>query len=170
MKTPTVPPVLLTIVTPEQFDALYQALPADGAQLMVETAIESGLRWGELAELKPRDLDTRTRILTVSRVQVELSPRFHPDSGQSMVRDYPKGKKHRRLKLSAQLVAKLTAHAERHSLGPEDLFFTVARVSPPPPRLKVIPNSGQLGLTAPNDEPAAGHGHQRIHELPSSIP
>jgi len=76
---------------------------------MVETAIESGLRWGELAELRPRDLDARTRILTVSRVQVELSPRFHPDGGQFMMRDYPKGKKHRRLKLSPQLVAKLTA-------------------------------------------------------------
>ena len=59
--------------------------------------------------------------MTISRVQVELSPRFHPDGGQFMVRDYPKGKKHRRLKLSPQLVAKLTAHAERHSLGPDDL-------------------------------------------------
>ena len=87
VKTPTVPPVLLTIVTPEQFDALYQALPAEGAQLMVETAIESGLRWGELAELRPRDLDIRTRILTLSRVQVELSPKFHPDGGKFMVRD-----------------------------------------------------------------------------------
>jgi len=118
---------------------------------MVETAIESGLRWGELAELRPRDLDTKSRILTVSRVQVELSPRFHPEGGQFMVRDYPKGKKHRRLKLSPQLVAKLTAHAERHSLGPDDLFSTVARVSPPPPRLRVIPNAGQLGLTEPNE-------------------
>ena len=151
VRTPTVPPVQLTIVTPEQFDALYQALPAEGAQLMVETAIESGLRWGELAELRPRDLDTKSRILTVSRVQVELSPRFHPEGGQFMVRDYPKGKKHRRLKLSPQLVAKLTAHAERHSLGPDDLFSTVARVSPPPPRLRVIPNAGQLGLTEPNE-------------------
>lgn len=84
-------------------------------------------------------------------MQVELSPKFHPDGGKFMVRDYPKGKKHRRLKLSPQLVGKLTAHAERHSLGPEDLLFTVARISQPQPRLKVIPNPGQLGLTEPND-------------------
>jgi hypothetical protein len=46
VKTPTVPPVPMTIVTPEQFDAIYQALPDAGAQLLVEAAIETGLRWG----------------------------------------------------------------------------------------------------------------------------
>ena len=39
-------------MTPEQFDAIYHALPAD-AQLLVETDIETGLRWGELTELRP---------------------------------------------------------------------------------------------------------------------
>lgn len=46
MKIPTVPVTLRTIVTPEQFDAIYAALPGTDAQLLVETAIESGLRWG----------------------------------------------------------------------------------------------------------------------------
>jgi len=41
-----------TIITPEQFDAIYGALPDANAQLLVETAIESGLRWGELTELR----------------------------------------------------------------------------------------------------------------------
>jgi integrase len=151
VKSPTVPPVTLTIVTPEQFDALYQALPSAGAQLMVETAIESGLRWGELAELRPRDLNPGTRMLTVSRVQVELSPRFHPDGGHFLVRDYPKGKKHRHLKLSVQLVAKLTAHAQRHCLGLDDLFFATTLIGATGPRLKVIPSPDHLGLTEPND-------------------
>jgi integrase len=151
VKTPTVPPVSLTIVTPEQFDAIYQALPDAGAQLLVETAIETGLRWGELVELRPRDLNPSTRILSVSRVQVELNPKFHPDGGEFLVRDYPKGKQHRRVKLSAHIVAKLTAHAQRHCLRPDDLFFAVARVGQAAPRLKVIPDPEQLGLTEPND-------------------
>ena len=46
VRTPTVPPALLTVVTPEQFDLFYQALPGADAKLLVETAIESGLRWG----------------------------------------------------------------------------------------------------------------------------
>jgi integrase len=151
VKSPTVPPVLLTIVTPEQFDALYQALPSVGAQLLVETAIESGLRWGELAELRPHDLIPGTRMLTVSRVQVELNPRFHPEGGRFLARDYPKGKKHRRLKLTSQMVAKLVAYAQQHSLGSDDLYFTLSQVDKPAPRLKVIPSTGQLGLTELNE-------------------
>jgi integrase len=52
------------IITPEQFDALYQALPDDAMRLLVETDIESGLRWGELTELRPRDLDLITGAMT----------------------------------------------------------------------------------------------------------
>ena len=47
VKIPTVPATPRTIVTPEQFDAIYAALPGADAQLLVETAIETGLRWGE---------------------------------------------------------------------------------------------------------------------------
>ena len=44
-------------------------------------------------------------------MQVEVNPKFHPGRGEFLVRDYPKGKRHRRVKLSTQIVAKLTAHA-----------------------------------------------------------
>jgi len=57
VKIPTVPATPRTIVTPEQFDAIYAPLPGADAQLLVETAIETGLRWGELTELRPGDLD-----------------------------------------------------------------------------------------------------------------
>jgi integrase len=151
VRTPTVSPQLLTVVTPEQFDVLYQALPSGDAQLLVETAIESGLRWGELAELRPRDLNTATGMLTVGRVVVEVNPKFHPDGKRFLVKDYPKGKKHRRLKLSRQIVVKLTAHARRSGLGPDDLFFTLSPEVQDMPRLRVIPNPVELGLTEPND-------------------
>lgn len=42
----------------------------------METAVESGMRWGELAELRVDDLDTATRIVTISRVVVEASPSY----------------------------------------------------------------------------------------------
>ena len=42
-------------------------------KLLAETDIESGLRLGgELTELRPRDIDFGTGVLTVSRVVVEL--------------------------------------------------------------------------------------------------
>jgi integrase len=64
VKIPTVPATPRTIITPEQFDAIYGALPDADAQLLVETAIESGLRWGELTELRVSDLDLASRMLT----------------------------------------------------------------------------------------------------------
>jgi integrase len=52
VKIPTVPVRPRTIITPEQFDLIYAALPTEDARLLVEVDIESGLRWGELIELR----------------------------------------------------------------------------------------------------------------------
>src|SRR5262249_13632938 len=48
VKTPTVHKKPLKIITPEQFDAIYAAIPDATLRLLVETDIETGLRWGEL--------------------------------------------------------------------------------------------------------------------------
>jgi integrase len=75
MKTPATPSKPRYIITPAQFDLLYQALPDADAQLLVETDIESGMRWGELSEIRVRDLDFATCILIVSRaVSSSLKP------------------------------------------------------------------------------------------------
>ncbi len=78
VKTPPVPAQPRTIITPEQFAVLYECLPDEQSKLLVETAVESGLRWGELTELRVRDLDFPTRMLTVSRAVVQVDPKFHP--------------------------------------------------------------------------------------------
>jgi integrase len=101
VKIPPVPVKPRTIITPEQFADLYRELPDASSRLLVETCIESGLRWGELTELRVRDLDFSSRILTVSRAVVQVQPRFHPEGGRFLVKDYPKDREYRRLKLSA---------------------------------------------------------------------
>ena len=78
VKTPTVPVKGYRIITPEQFEAIYAALPDDQSRLLVETAIDSGLRWGELTERRGLDLDAASRILTVTRAVVQVDPKFHP--------------------------------------------------------------------------------------------
>lgn len=123
IKTDPVPEKIREIITAEQFDAIYKNLPNSDAQLLVETDIESGLRWGELSELRVKDLNFETQILTVSRAVVELTRKNHPEGKRFLVKEYPKNKKHRRFKLSPQIVAKLQAHAKAYGLGPEDLFF-----------------------------------------------
>jgi integrase len=150
VKSPPVARKPRIIMTPEQFDKLYAALPSGAMKLLVETGIESGLRWGELTELRPRDLDFGTGVLTVSRVVVELSPRFHPDGGRFLVKDYPKDREHRRLKLSPAIIAKIKAHIEEHGLGDDDLLFAMPEL-PRQPSLRVLAGPATLGLTRPND-------------------
>jgi len=155
VKPPPVPKKRRLIVTPEQFDSLYLELPSDTMKLLVETDIESGLRWGELTELRPRDLNFGTGVLTVSRVVVELPPRFHPEGRRFLVKDYPKDQEHRQLKLSPQIVRKIAAHVEQHGLGDDDLLFPMPEV--PQRSLRVLADPATLGLTTPN---AAGRRYQ----------
>ena len=128
VRIPTVPDTPRTIITPEQFDAIYAALPSADARLLVETAIESGLRWGELTELRVRDLDLVTRMLTVSRKATELNRGFHPEGKRFLV-SYPKDKEYRRLKLSPQISAKLQLPHQDPRPGPARPAVPPARTS-----------------------------------------
>ena len=152
VKTPTVPVRPRTIITPGQFDVLYQALSDATARLMAETAIESGLRWGELSELRVRDLDLLAGILTVSRAVIEVNPKFHPDGGRFLAKEYPKDKEYRRLKLSTQIVRKLGAHVTDRGLGRDDLLFSVPTDSTAATSSATASVHGALGLTEPNDK------------------
>jgi integrase len=138
IKTDPVPEKIREIITAEQFDAIYKNLPTADAQLLVETDIESGLRWGELSELRVKDLNFETGILTVSRAVVELTRKNHPEGKRFLVKEYPKNKKHRRFKLSPQIVAKLKAHARAYDLAPNDLFFARRSASQARPGLRQI--------------------------------
>jgi integrase len=155
VKIPSVPDTPRTIVTPEQFDALYLTIKDPDCRLLVETDIESGLRWGELTELRVKDLDVATRMLTVSRKVVELTTKTHPEGKRFLVTPYTKGKKSRRLKLSSEIVQKLKTHIQTHDLKPDDLLFQ--RRNQPPPRLRVVPIPEDLGRTEPN---AKGHTYR----------
>jgi integrase len=148
VKTPPVPKRPRTIVSPEQFEAIYAALPSEDMRLLAELAIETGLRWGELTELRPRDIDFTTRLLTVSRVVVELVPKFHPTGDRFLVKPYPKDREHRRLKLNVEIAAKLHAHVVALALQPDDLLFTMPKSARP--ALKLLAHPETLGWTDPN--------------------
>jgi integrase len=151
VRTPPVPSRQLQIITPEQFDLIYKALPEPDYQLLVETEIESGLRWGELTELRPSDLDP-TRLLTVSRGVVEVNPTYHPTGGRFLVKDYPKDREYRRFKLSEQITDKLHAHLDANALGADDLLFTMRAKDMPEASLRVVPVPDEPGLTEPNNK------------------
>jgi integrase len=155
VKTPPVSRKPRVIITPEQFDTVYQALPDTEAQLLVETDIESGLRWGELSELRVKDIDFFTDVLTVSRAVVEVNPKFHPEGKRFIVKEYPKDQEYRQFKLGVQIIEKLKIHAK--GLGSNDLLFAI-RDQQKKPTLRVAPDPDKLGLTPPN-----GKGRQYKH-------
>ena len=157
VKTPTVPKKALKIITPEQFDAIYAAFPDPAIQLLVETDIETGLRWGELTELRVKDLDPVTRILTVGRTVVQIDPKFHPTGQRFLVKQYPKDGECRRLKLSQQLTAKLATHISAEGLGEDDLLFTMPLPDSPAARLRALPDPAAPRFTKPN---AAGRQYR----------
>ncbi|WP_372462260.1 tyrosine-type recombinase/integrase [Nonomuraea glycinis] len=152
VKVPPAPRKPRTIITPEQFDELYQALPDADSRLLVEAAIETGLRWGELTELRVKDVAQRSRILTVSRAVVEVNPKFHPDGERFIVKEYPKDREFRRFKLTVQIMAKLEAHIEAEKLEPDDLLFVWRQESKDKPILRLAPDPLKLGLTEPNEK------------------
>lgn len=150
VKTPTVPVKEYRIITPEEFEEIYAALPDDFSRLLVETAVESGLRWGELTELRVSDLDFRTGLLVVSRAVCQVDPKFHPQGLRYYVKPYPKSKRSRRFKLSPSIVAKIEQHVATAGLTRNDLIFTMQPASKP--RLVAVPDPDALGLTEPNDK------------------
>lgn len=132
VRTPPVMKPIRAIITPEQFDQICSALPSEAMRLLIETNIETGLRWGELTELRVKDINHANRILTVTRVAVELVPKFHPAGGRFLVKEYPKDREHRRLSLSSHLVDKLAAWVAENDLRDDDLLFPMPEQSSQP--------------------------------------
>jgi integrase len=154
VKTPPVAKKALRIITAAQFDTIYAALAGEVMRLLVETDVESGLRWGELTELRVRDLDLDTGMVTVSRVVVHLKSAARPGDGRFVVKEYPKDKEWRRLRLADHLVAKLRVFIAERGLGPDDLLFAMPEPAGPVRRRRPeeLPDPATLGLTDPNDK------------------
>ena len=151
VKTPTVATKRRRIITPDQFGTIYDAIGTRDLQVLVETDVETGLRWGELIELRKKDVDWDAGVITVSRVASELSTRFHPDGQRFFVKQYPKDTEWRTVTLSEHMFGQLTDHA--HGLQPDDLLFRAPEQSQPQRRRRPesLPDPDSLGLTESNE-------------------
>ena len=147
IKAPTVPKAQRRIITPEQFTLIHEALPTPEMRLLVETDIETGLRWGELVELRVQDLDLAHGQLVVSRVVIEIVAKFHPDGERFLIKNYPKDKQPRRLSLSTHIRDLLAAHAA--SKAPGELLFTAPPAADRSRRADASAELDSLGLTDP---------------------
>ena len=142
---PTVAKKVRQIITPEQYDLLHNALAEEKWQLLIELDIETGLRWGELTELRPKDFTFETRRITVCRVAIELPTKFHPTgTGRFVVKEYPKDDEHRVVSISAELTTKIQAFITEQGIGDDDLIFTKPPAQEKPARLRLVPDPDKL--------------------------
>ncbi|MEY9214408.1 tyrosine-type recombinase/integrase [Thermobifida halotolerans] len=140
----------LKTITPEQFGEFYSHIDGEVFQLLVEVAIEPGLRWGEPSELRMKDLERPSGILTASRAAVEIAPRLHSTGGRFLAKDYPKDGKFRRLKPRRPLVTRIAAFALANGIRDEDLLFQFPDHDDAP--IPELPDGVDLGMTSPNDK------------------
>lgn len=109
-------------LTPEEFAGVLAEIP-DRFKPLVMTAIETGLRWGELVALRPRHVDFLRRTITVEETIVEVSRRDSPTGERMIVKPYPKDDEPRTLRVSQGLLDVLAARIAELRLHREDLLF-----------------------------------------------
>ncbi|GAA3617760.1 hypothetical protein GCM10022223_38050 [Kineosporia mesophila] len=155
IRTPPVARKPRRTITAEHYQRLHEALADEPLmQLLVETDIETGLRWGELSELRPRDIDWDSSILTISRVVIHLRAKTTQGGPQFKVKHYPKDKEWRQIKLAPHLRDKLREHCTSRQLKRDDLLFPLPEVTGPARRRRpiVLPDPVTLGFTEPNEK------------------
>ena len=110
-------------LTAGEFNRLLTAVP-DRHRLMVETAIETGMRWGELIALRPRHIDFLRRSITVEETIVEVSKKHSPTGERMIHKPYPKDDEPRTFGVREQWIEQVSAHINARGIGRDDLLFT----------------------------------------------
>jgi integrase len=154
IKTPPIPRKPRRIVSAAQYRTFCDGVEDPRMRMLVEFDVETGLRWGELTELRPKDIDLTTGIVTVARVVIQLKSATADGQPRFVVKEYPKDKEWRQVKLASHLRDELAEYIRDHHLGPNDLLFPLPEVTGPARRRRpaVLPDPLTLGFTDPNDK------------------
>ena len=119
VKLPPIERREMRFLTPAELSGLLEAVP-DRYRLLVKTAAYTGLRFGELAGLRPGDVEPLRKTITVRRGLVEVSGRLHVEE--------PKTSASRRtIAIPAWLGEELAFHLAGHDT---QYVFTAPRGGP----------------------------------------
>jgi integrase len=116
-------------ITPEQFETLLSKIP-EQYRILVLVAIETGVRWGELAALRPVDVDLDLGEIHVRRVVLEVSKKITGADKVWTVRDYPKDNEHRTIRIGDQLCQDIREYMMASGTRGKDLLFATSTGSP----------------------------------------
>ncbi|MBE7188189.1 site-specific integrase [Jatrophihabitans endophyticus] len=116
-------------ITPEQFETLLAEIP-QRYRILVLVAIETGVRWGELAALRPVDVDLEAGEIEIRRVVLEVSKKITGAEKVWTIRDYPKDNEHRAIRIGDQLCRDIREFLVATGKRGEDLLFSSSTGSP----------------------------------------
>jgi integrase len=120
------------VLRPDQWPQLRREFNGYGpeTQLLLDLAIDTGLRFGELTDLRPEHLIDRGSKPYLKVQTVAVWPgEAHSVSGDVVERKhYTKGVEDRRVDLSAAVYGRLRAHLDRLPISPTELIFHADRL------------------------------------------
>lgn len=121
------------VLRPDQWPQLRREFNGYGpeTQLLIDLAIDTGLRFGELTDLRPEHLIDRGSKPYLKVQTVAVWPgQAHSVSGDVVERKhYTKGVEDRRVDLSEPVYQRLRAHIDALQIPPTDLIFHSGRLS-----------------------------------------
>jgi len=110
-------------LTLDEFARLIVAIP-ERHRLLVATAIETGMRWGELIALPPRHINFLRRTVTVEETIVEISKK-HSGTGERMIiKPYPKDDESRTFGVRSAWLEEVAEHIRVHGIDRDELLFS----------------------------------------------
>lgn len=124
IELPTVPKPEKKIYTPGQVDLVLDAMPEWYRPIPLFLS-QTGVRWGELLGLQVDDFMLGFRSFIVNRTIIEPGSKYTGNGTPFMVKEYPKGKKRRRVSLSRDAATCVQQLIRDRELGPGDRIFTV---------------------------------------------
>jgi integrase len=145
-------------ITPEQFENLLDEIP-QRHRVLVLVAIETGVRWGELAALRPVDVDLETGEIHVRRVVLEVSKKITGADKVWTIRDYPKDEEHRAIRIGDQLCRDAREYMMATGKRGEDLLFATSTGSP------ISRNTFRTRVWLPAIERSGLRQRVRFHDL-----
>jgi integrase len=125
VKPPREAPSRLQVIDHAEYLDIHRAMPILLAKLIVELAVETGLRWGELSELRAGDLQEKygRPYLAVQRAVTDAGKAL-TGSNRFVVRDMTKGGTDRDISLRTDFAERIAKHIADHGLGARDLLVT----------------------------------------------
>lgn len=160
VSVPTVPSREVQIFEPDEYDRLVAAVDPFWSPLIV-VAAETGLRWGELMGLRVLDVDPDFAALHARRTIVQTTKALSGTGTPFAWKDYPKGRRPRRLALTPEAAESICTVISDQALASTDRLFSMPTRAATPRRVKVTLDAGiiqRLGTFEGVNGQAYAHG------------